>query len=311
MSSFTVKHLDKTEPSITRHPDIHKFYLSSCQTKITNRTPTTEGWLNVLKLIKLDISDYDKSRILLGVLRNYGEIVVKIGDSDDIQKEYDIGRRLQHIKGYIKYICFFQCNDNFRNFPSPNSFTLCKGEGQQMKVILMPYFPLGSIAGFSWLNYSIQLFHSCLKHATLSMITAFFTLGIIHGDFHIGNVLLKKTNLKSISYHISALNFTSNIDTHGFRTWIMDFENSTMANLSSPYDTMITLNRFYSDLSRFFGFIQYKIQIINPRTIAPITRHIDLLLMNGTMINHNSLQYLLTLIDGIQFLPTPDSSYIH
>jgi serine/threonine protein kinase len=304
MSEFKLVHLNKTDLSLTRNPDKHKFFLSSCQTRITNRTSTTEGWLTILKLLKIDSSEYDKSRVLLGALQDYGEIVVKIGDSDDIRREYEMSTQLQSIKGFVKYICFFQCNDNFRNIPSADRTTLCKGEGRQMKVILMPYFPLGSIASFHWQNYTIEHFHTCLKHAILSMITAFFKLNILHGDFHIGNVLLKKTKQKTISYSIPNLGFQTEIETHGLRTWIMDFENSKVANMSDSYNSMMSINYFYGDLSKFFTMMQYIIKMIDPRTIAPITVYIGKLTIRGNMIKHDELQHILILIDGIQFLPT-------
>jgi len=307
MASFTVRELGKTDPSLTRNPGMHKYYLSSCQTKITNRTPTTEGWLDVLRLVKLDIRDIDKSRILLGALKDRGDIVIKIGGSDDIRKEYDMSERLKHIKGYVKYICFFECNDDFRNHPSPNRATLCKGVGNQMKVILMPYFPLGSIAAFSWREYPISLFQSCLKHAILSMLTAFFSLGVIHGDFHIGNVLLKTTKQKSLTYSIPALDFQEEIPTHGIRTWIMDFENSKIVDMSVRHNmitTMTIMNDFYGDLSRFFITIQHNLRmVIDPRTIALITIYIGKLHVRGNMIKRDELRQILTLINDIQFMP--------
>ena len=125
-TSFTVKQLPKTDGSLTRSPNFHKYYIK-CSGRITSETPTSEPWLHVLRLIKTDISDIDrptniqdehlrcsslydlsaslahdtiehrhtegmpvfnvhgsKSRILLGSLQKYGEIVVKIGDSESM-----------------------------------------------------------------------------------------------------------------------------------------------------------------------------------------------------------------------------------
>jgi hypothetical protein len=310
MSSFSVRHLAKIDPSLTRNPSTHKFFLSSCQTKITKQTPTAEGWLNVLKYIKMPIEDYDKSRVLLGTLKDHGDIVVKIGDSKDIRNEYEWSERLKGIKGYVKYICFFECNDNFRNIApsSQKDVTLCKGEGTQMKVILMPYFPLGSIATFPWQEHPITLFHSCLKHAVLSMVTAFFSLGVIHGDFHIGNVLLKTTKQKSLSYSIPAIDFHDEVPTHGVRTWIMDFEKSDVADMTTPHQTMLTLNYFYIDFSNFFTSLRYTFRtIIDVTSVTYVISYIDKLQLRGNMIKRDNLRQILTLIDGIHFIQHSDS----
>jgi hypothetical protein len=312
MSSFSVRHLAKTDPSLTRNPSTHKFFLSSCQTKITKQTPTTEGWLNVLKYIKMPM-DYDKSRVLLGTLKEHGDIVVKIGNSKDIHNEYEMSERLKGIKGYVKYICFFECNDNFRNIhpSSQKDVTLCNGEGKQMKVILMPYFPLGSIATFPWQDHPISLFHSCLKHAVLSMLTAFFGLGVIHNDFHIGNVLLKTTKQKSLSYSIPAIDFHDEVPTHGVRIWIMDFEKSGMADMTTRTSTFTTLNQFYGDLLWFFNQMQSILKMMNPRTIVPISSYINNLLMRGNILKRDNLRQILILVDGIQFIPHRDSSSVN
>jgi len=339
-AEFKLNHLAKTEPSLTRHPNIHKYYLSSCQTKITNRTPTTESWLKIVNALKLDdSSNYEKSRVLLGALDTHGEVVVKIGDSDDIRREYEYNQKLQSIKGFVKYICYFECRDNFRTVfsgvapsglrtvfsgvapsglrtvfsgvaPSglrtvtPSKRTsLCHGPGNEMKIILMPWFPLGSMSEFKWQDYVPQLLISCLKHAILSMLTAFYKLSILHGDFHTGNVLLKKTKQKTISYEIPQLGTFLDIETYGIRPWIIDFENSKMANLQgSPYESMMSMNDFYFDVNKFFMLLLSKNKYIDPTTIIPIRGYMDSLHMKSTFPTRDNVLELLRRMDHIQFI---------
>jgi hypothetical protein len=74
-ATFSVKQLPKTDSSLTRLPNFHKYYIS-CSGRITHKTPitvTTDAWLNVLKSIKVD-SDLDKSRVLM---EKYGEMVIR------------------------------------------------------------------------------------------------------------------------------------------------------------------------------------------------------------------------------------------
>lgn len=300
-TEFKLHHLAKTEPSLTRHPSIHKYYLSSCQAKITNRTPTTEAWLKIIDALKMDnSSDHEKSRVLLGVLDTHGEIVVKIGDSDDIRSEYEFSQKLQHIKGFVKYICYFQCADNFRKLSAQTS--LCHGPGNEMKVILMPWFPLGSVSEFKWQDHDPELLRSCLKHAVLSMLTACYKLSFLHGDFHTGNVLIKKTKQKTLSYDIPQIGTFSNIETHGIRPWIMDFENSKVMDSSSPYHLMMSINDFYFDLNKFFMLLLSKNKYIDPISIIPIRGYIDSLHMKSKLPVRENVIELLQHIDGIRFI---------
>ncbi len=305
MAEFNVSYLSKTDPSITRNPKNAKYYVEWCSGKITSKTPTTESWLKVLRLIKLNTSDYDKSRVLLGELEKYGEVVVKIGDSPDIYTEYQYSKLLYNTKGFVKYICFFTCNDDFRTIPSANRSSLCTGEGDSMKVILMPYFPLGSIAMFKWGEPNLYIFKSCLKHAFVSVVTAFYNAQVIHGDFHPGNVLLKDTKQTFIEYSIPAIGFNVSIPTNGIRTWIMDFENTSIAMDDSIYNKMMTLNNLYFDLGKFFTLLYNTIKIIDNKTIASISMYINKLNMKGNNMTKEDITIILSLIDNIQFVTRP------
>ena len=299
-SEFTVTHLSKTEPSLTRHPDIHKFYLKTCQSKITTKTPTTAPWLRVLKLLKMETSDYDKSRVLLGALDTHGEVVIKIGNTPDIEHEYMMSAALQKVKGFVKYICYFECKDDFRTIPSKERDTLCKGPGSQMKVIIMPYFPLGNVHSFRWEDHDMRILHSSLKHAMLTMINAFHTLHVLHGDFHAGNILLKKTKQKHISYTIPDIGTLPDIETFGIRPWIIDFENASVVSLDTPYNRMMAMNNFYIDLTKMFQTLYNRKNAIDPRTIVPVTSYVGKLMIKGNMLSHENIIHILTLIDDIR-----------
>jgi hypothetical protein len=301
-AKFTVKQLSKTDSSITRSPNFHKYYIH-CSGRITSKTPTTEPWLRILKLIKTDISDIDKSRILLGYLEKYSEVVVKIGDSKSIQKEYEYNTYIHSLKGFIKYICYFSCNDDYLSIPSDSRSTLCKGPGSSMGVIIMPYFPLGSIAKYPWNKSNMLNFHSCLKQAFLSIVILFLKKNIIHGDFHPGNVLLKTTKQSEVSYSIEELgNF--NIKTYGLRTWIMDFENTHYAIFSSKTEVIKTFNNFYFDIQKFFSLLYNTIKILDLRTINPIVNYISNMGIDSKYLNKENIDTIFNMIDKINVMPT-------
>jgi hypothetical protein len=236
----------------------------------------------------------------LGALETHGEIVVKVGDTPHITREYMMSHTLQNIKGYVKYICYFECNDDFRSIPSKSRDTLCKGPGTQMKVILMPYFPLGNIQGYEWTNENIHILHSCLKHALLSMIYVFQTKHIRHGDFHSGNILLKKTKQASISYSIPGIGDFPTMELHGIRPWIMDFENSSVVKMESNYDRIMALTYFYADIGSLFNSLQGRSYKINPRTVSPVIIFYNKLNMKGNMITHPELLKMFSHIDEIR-----------
>jgi len=267
---YNIRKLPKNSFSLQK--ETPKYYLNYCQDKINNQNPTTNGWINVIKTLKMPLQDFDKSIILLAKLEKHKDIVVKLGDDDSIRKEYEYSKKLYKLKGFVKFICYFECNDNFLDYPNEKRTDLCNGEGSQMKIIVMPHFEMGCIGFYSWTNENVNVLRSCIKHALLTYISAFVT-GYLHGDFHPGNVLLKKTKQNSIDYLFDGIGEVSNVETNGVRTWIMDFENTREVQTpttSSPEfsrsPTMLLRNisgslqkenkrdiiDFYSDIHKFF-----------------------------------------------------------
>lgn len=296
----SIQHLPKTDKRISRRPDMTKYYLSSCKERITRATPTTEGWLSIMRTLKLSLNDYDKSRIFLGHLKERGEIVVKLGDSSDIQKEYEFSRKLQTTKGFVKYICVFECEDDFRKIRNTTSH-ICRGPGSSMKVLLMPYFPLGSLASYRWTDENLLLFQTCLKHSVLSVLSAYANHSIIHGDFHAGNVLLKPTKSSSLTYSFQTLTIT--VPTHGIRTWIMDFENTSIADTRTQYGMIMAMNNLYFDLKKFFSLLHLTIPLLDIRSLVPIEQLFNKRMCESVFLSPTDIQTLLQLIDGINHLP--------
>lgn len=296
--TFTVTQLAKTDGSLVRSPKLHKYQIS-CEGRITKTTPTSAPWLRVLKLLKLDISDIDKSRILLAELESHGTIVVKIGASKHMKHEYDSSIKVHTLKGFVKYICFFKCNDDFRSIPAPDRTSLCNGPGDAMGVILMPYYTLGSLANYKWIYANKEQLQSCLKHSFLTILTLFHKVKLIHGDLHPGNVLLKETKQANITYNIPEVGQYT-IKTYGLRTWIMDYENMKHADFSSRYGIMQTYNDFYYDIQKFFMLLYNTIKTINPRTVSPIVEYISRYSIKGEPIHAKNVDSILEMIDGIE-----------
>jgi serine/threonine protein kinase len=297
MADFTVRNLPKTH-GIVLNSTSNKYYISNCQNRITENTTTSEPWLKIIKSLRLPLHEYDKSRILLSNLEKYGEVVIKIGDSSNIFNEYTISLKLNKIKGFVKYICYFECNDNFIKYPSDNKNTLCDGPGSKMKVLIMPYFSLGSLANYCFNDTNIALLRTLLKHTLISYITALYRFKIIHGDFHPGNILLKTTKQTAISYDIPEIGFTTTISTNGIRPWIMDFENSYVGNINE----LQNLQNIYFDLKKLFFNLHIFIKNIDTNTTNSIEMYFNLLQKKTELISAQNLDKILALIDNITFL---------
>lgn len=113
---------------------------------------------------------------------------------------------------------------------------------------------------------------------------------------------LKRQNKKTITYNIPQLGeFT--IETYGIRPWIIDFENSKLANFTSPYHSMMSLNDFFFDFQKFFMLFSGKNKMINPTTIIPIRSYIDSLHMKGTIPSRDHIIEVCLLIDQIEMIP--------
>ena len=294
IADFILTHLPKIN---TITPNVsNKYFLSHCAGKITSKTPTTEGWLKVIKSIKLNVTDYDKSRVLLGYLESYGSVIIKIGDSEDILNEYNISKVLHKIKGFVKYICFFECADDFRNIPSNTREYICKGVGSS----ILPHFPLGSLAQYNWNQDNIHIFKSCIKQSILSYLSAFYKERIIHNDFHAANILLKTTKSSYIDYDIPEIG-TISLPTYGMRIWIIDFEKSSYADFSTTYN-MINFNNFYNDINdKLIRNLRNFIRILDVPSIIPINTYLDKLYMKTSLIKKAELEQLFKLIDAITF----------
>jgi serine/threonine protein kinase len=133
-------------------------------------------------------------------------IVVKIGT---IEKEYHYGKILENAKipGYI------------RIFETPITYI-------PENVLIMPYISEGSLRKFNWTPEYFDMLKSVILQTIMSSFVAYETCGFIHGDFHLDNILLKKTKKQEIMY--TWTNGSTSVPTNGYKIVIMDFDSSWM-----------------------------------------------------------------------------------
>lgn len=198
--------------------------------EITDEHPTTKDWLNSIE--GLDLINSTKAikmpnkKILQGIINKKHKVVLKIANSsEDLEKEWEIYKELHNnkIPNLTKYFCYFKCADIIEKYVNPSN-SICNGKGETMQVLVMEYLPAQSFKNFDWTTVPIESLRSCILQAILFCLYSFEKLGFIHGDYHLDNLLICKTQKKQISYS----NIT--VGLHGLQIKCIDFELSKIGS---------------------------------------------------------------------------------
>lgn len=189
----------------------------NCKNRIDSN-PETKDWLELIGKFEHDSSNI---KVYRGLLDKKNEIVAKIG-KHTLQMEYAVAEKLDALKlpTIISYICIFTCLDDFSKM---NSLTksVCKEEGKSISIILMPYINGGRIEDFKWIRANFDVMKNTMKHVCLSLFYAKKSLGFVHRDLHLGNVLMKMSKRKTVSY-----DDFGELAVLGYLPIIMDFDRS-------------------------------------------------------------------------------------
>lgn len=189
-------------------PNVTKFFLPFCQYKIDqNPELSTDEWLVAKKILKNKVA-------IQGLLNAAGfndeYVVVKVGNTEDIEKEFLRSRLLfaNNLLGFLPYICMFKCNDDPKMYvTTQENILLDKGfcrktnqTNQTMSAIVMPFLKEKSVEENmiqNTIDFSIVI--HCLKMLIILLQEAFEKVGFIHRDMHWNNVFIKyKENIPLI-----------------------------------------------------------------------------------------------------------------
>lgn len=184
------------------------------------------------------------------------QIVVKIGQvGKTLEKEFGIGSLINkhNIPGFINYICLFDCYDDTykKDLPIKQICDAPKIDSNIRKVLIMPYVIEGSIKHYNWEFSKYDILRSIIIQCIMSSMIAYDKVGFIHGDFHLDNILLKKTKKKYIVYNVETAEGIKpiKIPTNGYKIVIMDFEQSWIFDDRSKGIELFWLN-LYNMISR-------------------------------------------------------------
>jgi hypothetical protein len=212
-----------------------------------------DDWLNLLDILYQN--DNETAIILKGIYENKKDIVLKIGIKIYIDKEFEIAEKLKELPNFMRYYCKFICFDNIheiiKNKNMISTYNLCINGKDEIGILTMNYYKLGSIGNFNWKIEDLDILKNILKQTIYCLLMAYINIGFIHGDLHCDNILLKNKRVEYIDYTFTNLK----IDTYEVR--IMDFEKSRI-------DKKLEFKIFLDNIQKLFDSIRnndrYKIK---------------------------------------------------
>lgn len=257
----------------------YKFNLS-CDEKAKDLDYDTREWIQIQSQFDHSSSDY---KIFSGLLDNNKNIVVKIGNTK-LQEEYQIGKALNDCKNFIKFYCVFNCNNTLENVNVGSS--LCKSQGNNIGILVMPYYPIGRIDKYEWNRNNFDVLKSVLKHIVCSLLYAFEKEGFVHRDTHLGNILLKKTKKRAIIYNQLEIGINNMLPV------IMDFDRSALNKNPAA------VKQVYIDIQRILTLVRSELDVKtnNSEIISVLNEYIS----KQTPVSEKIYERLCNLVDKQQ-----------
>jgi len=176
------------------------------------------------------------------------DVLVKVQLADEARAEYDIQERIKaaRLRGFVHYTCMFMCDGDkdyitrFGEVQLNSAVPVCRGKGENMGVILMPFYQNESFWKFLT-NHKKDGTIDSKKPEIIRITTtvlsyiydAFTTANFLHGDLYPKNVVLDNDN----------------------NPVIIDYERSRFDDESDQR----VLTKFWQDIDGFLNDISYYI----------------------------------------------------
>ncbi len=255
--------------------------------KLDCRSPTND-WLELTRLIR---GKYiDEMIILEGVLKESANVVIKIGRTDILAKEYDIGKQLQDFPNFIRYYCNFNCLDtkgNLESLVQGRLKSVCTDGGKiNIGVLVMPYYILGDIGNYVWREQDLGILKNVLKQICFSLMYAYEKVGFLHNDEHLGNILLRITNKKSLKYGDLELQLDD------LYAVITDFEKSTIGRTGDVFSSIRRLIHLVSTSEKSDMALDYEdAKLMRLRNSDTVIKKKDYITVNN-VIDNMTIRYV-------------------
>jgi len=277
VDSITNKEIiySKSNPEIAIIQSIMEYYGRDASRHVKNKT-----YKKTSKIVK---SRTSKSKSYLQMMQK--PIVIKtwhyVTGYEGIYREFKIGKQLQDIPGFIKFIAFMQCYDNSYDKKTRKEINeeiskkskkdiitmkikdekICQGSDDIKQLLIMPYYPMSSMGSYQWNETQSLQIRSLIEQVIWSCYSAFVKYGFIHNDLHLQNILLDNTTNNEIIYDIVLEDEpkTQTIVTNGIQAIIMDFERSIIdstpqsVGFQTPFAKITKQKKLWEDFRRFFN----------------------------------------------------------
>ena len=254
---------------------------------INDENYDTTSWISLKEIIKKN----KDIKIFNGLINN---IIVKIGIAETIIKEYEISQLLLNIKGFIIYLCYFNCLNKINKVIENSS--ICAKEGNQINILLMKEYKLGNIKKYQWNKDNFYILKSLITQIFISLSLAFNEYGFLHNDTHFGNFLIKENSKPEIIYTPDIA-----IKLYGYSVIIIDFENSLFDHTKSE-----ALDILYIDFKKIINNIFLELYLVV--NTDELCKYFDDNIKNKTIIDINKL---ISLVDKLDLISIRDIKQLY
>ena len=168
----------------------------------------------------------------------YHTFVAQVGDRSSLYKNYMMGQQLHDIPNIIP---MYYNNDT---------------------ILIMPWYRLGEIHKYAWNRHNFPVLQNVIKHVCCSMLLAYQSIGFVHRDFHLGNILLRHSTKKEILYGDISVPVNTMLPV------IMDFDKSGLLHNKA------TSFMLYEDIIQFIGLLRTELKevVLDVSSIENILR---------------------------------------
>lgn len=159
---------------------------------------------------------------------------------------------LRNYPHVVQYICSFECLDDKRRWKRAlnTSQFACDPNGKHsITFIVMEYIKYGDVSKLLAKPISKQQIYSLFMQTIFILYELGKVYCILHGDLHTGNILVKKTKQKTITYMGKY-----NVDIIGYRLVFVDF--GRCVRLKKPHSTDHILSDIVLCLDIFRNYIR-------------------------------------------------------